>query len=232
MDKLNLLYVAMTRPVHRLYVFNLFESNKMGKPLHDLLVGCYPEQLTDGVLSLSLGQEEGSTGQAATDTFYHPMEFGDRLWYPELVVRQGFDSDQTLLGKAFHSIMASCATLDEVPEHIKILEDQSEVLPETSDSIRDMAERVFTDATYSTWIKNATNIQNEAWIMTPEGTLVRPDKIIVLVDRVIVIDFKTGQAQPKHRLQLDAYKLTLSQMYKLPIQGYLYYTQSGEWESC
>jgi hypothetical protein len=95
-----------------------------------------------------------------------------------------------------------------------------------------MAERVFKDATYATWIKNATNIQNEAWIMTPDGTLVRPDKIIVLVDQVIVIDFKTGQAQPKHRQQLDAYKLTLTQMYNLPIQGYLYYTQSGEWVSC
>jgi ATP-dependent exoDNAse (exonuclease V) beta subunit len=232
MDKLNLLYVAMTRPVHRLYVFNLFESNKMGKPLHDLLVGCYPEHLTDGVLSLSLGQEEAATGQVATDTFYHPMEFGDRLWYPELVVRQGFDSDQTLLGKAFHSIMATCVTLDEVPEHIKVLEDQSEVSPDASERILHMAERVFKDATYATWIKNATNIQNEAWIMAPDGSLVRPDKIIVLVDRVIVIDFKTGQAQPKHRQQLDAYKLTLSQMYNLPIQGYLYYTQSGEWVSC
>jgi hypothetical protein len=232
MDKLNLLYVAMTRPVHRLYVFNLFESNKMGKPLHDLLVGCYPEHLTDGVLSLSLGQEEAATGQVATDTFYHPMEFGDRLWYPELVVRQGFDSDQTLLGKAFHSIMATCVTLDEVPEHIKVLEDQSEVSPDASERILHMAERVFKDATYATWIKNATIIQNEAWIMTPDGSLVRPDKIIVLVDRVIVIDFKTGQAQPKHRQQLDAYKLTLSQMYNLPIQGYLYYTQSGEWVSC
>lgn len=232
MDKLNLLYVALTRPVHRLYVFNAYESNKLGKAFNDLLVECFPEHQSDGILTLSLGQEKSSTVKVATDTFYHPMEFGDRLWYPELVVRQGFDSDQTLLGKGFHSVMATCETLEEISGHLKTLEDQSEILPESRDIIRDMAERVITNSMYSTWMKNAVSVQNEAWIMTPEGALVRPDKIIVLVDKVLVIDFKTGQAQTKHRKQIDAYKLTLSSMYDLPLHGYLYYAQTEEWVAC
>lgn len=229
MDKLNLLYVAMTRPINRLYVFNLYESNKMGKPLHDLLSSTYPEHLTDGVLSLTLGQEEPATGGVETDTFYHPEEFGDRLWYPELVVRQGFDSDQTLLGKAFHRIMATCSTVQEVPEFIQILEDQSEVLSEHRDVLYEMAKRIFSDNIYLTWIENAITTYSESWIMTPEGTLVRPDKIMVQPDKIIVIDFKTGKHQATHKLQLTEYMNTLRQMMPKPVEGYLYYCQSGEW---
>lgn len=232
MDKLNLLYVGMTRPINRLYVFNLYESNKMGKPLHELLSNIYPEYLTEGVLNLTLGKKEQATSKVETDTFYHPEEFGDRLWYPELVVRQGFDSDQTLLGKAFHRIMASCSSVQEVPEFIQILEDQSEILLEYRTVLYEMSKRIFSDSNYIAWMENAINIYNESWIMTPEGSLIRPDKILVLPDKVIILDFKTGKHQSEHRVQLTEYMNTISQMMSNPIEGYLYYCQSGEWITC
>ncbi len=157
------------------------------------------------------------------------MEFDDRLWYPELVVRQGFDIDQTLLGKAFHRIMATCSTVEEVPDFIQLLEDQSEVLTEHRAVLHEMAARIFSDNTYRTWIDNAITIYSEPWIMTPEGTLVRPDKIMVQADKIMVIDFKTGKHQAAHKLQLSEYMNTLSQMMPQPVEGYLYYCQSGEW---
>jgi ATP-dependent exoDNAse (exonuclease V) beta subunit len=232
MDKLNLLYVAMTRPVHRLYVFNVYDKSNMGKSFHELLVSSYPSAKIDNLVHLQLGVEESVSLKVAHDVFYQPEEFGDRLWYPELVVRQGFENDHTLLGNAFHSIMATCNSMVDIDENIAQLLDNSALLPAQIAPLKAMVERILTDEKYLSWINNAEQTYNETWILSSDTSLLRPDKVFEMSNRIIVIDFKTGKEAPNHKRQLEAYKKILFAMKSKPVEGFIYYAQPGNWVPC
>lgn len=231
MDKLNLLYVAMTRPVHRLYAFNTFKGG-MGQKVHEILSEAFPLAQHDSLLHLTLGTKEPVHMKGTADEFYQPEEFGERLWYPKLVIRQGFDNEQTLLGKAFHELIASCSTFESALISMKRMEEESLIHPQQIGTLTDMLSRIYADQTYKKWTECAQTIRNEETIMDINCSLHRPDKIIELADKVIVIDFKTGAPNPSHETQIKAYTKLLSAMYTIPIEAYLYYVQRGDWVPC
>ena len=233
MDKLNLLYVGLTRPIHRLYLFNSYEgAKKIGKVLHEQLSSCFSSSVTNEILRLQLGEEIPVELPRKTDSFYTPEEFGERLWYPNLVVRQDFDNEQTLLGKAFHTIMANCSKINEVENNIQALINRSELYESQRDTLVKMVTHVFTDSQYLSWVENAEKIYNESWIIDEDGSLLRPDKVIEMPDIVYVIDFKTGLEASKHVSQINQYISRLKLMFNKPIKGYLYYSQTGAWGAC
>jgi ATP-dependent exoDNAse (exonuclease V) beta subunit len=52
--------------------------------------------------------------------------------------------------------------------------------------------------------------------------------VIVLPDRVIVVDYKTGKESRKHIDQVNTYKSQLQTIYSLPVEGYLLYTEGPQ----
>jgi ATP-dependent exoDNAse (exonuclease V) beta subunit len=221
----------MTRPVHRLYAFNTFKGG-MGQKVHEILSEAFPMAQHDSLLHLTLGTKEPVHMKGTADEFYQPEEFGERLWYPKLVIRQGFDNEQTLLGKAFHELIASCSTFESALISMKRMEEESLIHPQQIGTLTDMLSRIYADQTYKKWTECAQTIRNEETIMDINCSLHRPDKIIELADKVIVIDFKTGAPNPSHETQIKAYTKLLSAMYTIPIEAYLYYVQRGDWVPC
>jgi hypothetical protein len=90
------------------------------------------------------------------------------------------------------------------------------------------------DPTYKQWLSEAASIKSEAWIMDKTFKLMRPDKIIELPDKIIVVDFKTGERKAQHADQLKNYVAVIPQGIEppKPVLGFLYYTQTKEWVSC
>lgn len=233
MDRLNLLYVAMTRPIHRLYAFNAHSKSKLGVKIHALLCKIHPEAVVGNSLHLQLGQPEHVNIPGSTDEFIFPTEFGDRLWYPELVVRQEFDNEHTLLGKAFHAVAADCLQITELDNAIDKLLNESQINPVQVNPLTAWCQGLLKNEMYLGWIQSSDKIHNEAWIMSPDSALLRPDKIFEFQDKWIVVDFKTGQKNPKHSKQLDAYCSLLKEMKPLlQVESYLYYVSSEEWVRC
>ena len=232
MDKLNLLYVAMTRPIHRLYVFNHFAKSNLGKQIHELIGSNFPVSVTNESIQLSLGIEEKVNLNESFDRFYQPEEFGERLWHPKLVIRHGFDSDQTMLGNAFHILMAKYNSLEESTQALPFLLDSSLILPNQIEPLKILISKIFNDPKYLKWINEATSIFNESWVLSPDGTLLRPDKILEFPENIIVIDFKTGKEASSHKSQVQVYKTLLTTMKRKPVEGYLYYAQTGNWIPC
>jgi hypothetical protein len=112
------------------------------------------------------------------------------------------------------------------------MEEESLIHPQQIGTLTDMLSRIYADQTYKKWTAHAQKIRNEETIMDVNCSLHRPDKIIELADKVIVIDFKTGNPNPSHETQIKAYTSLLAAMYALPIEAYLYYVQRGDWVPC
>jgi ATP-dependent exoDNAse (exonuclease V) beta subunit len=60
-------------------------------------------------------------------------------------------------------------------------------------------------------------------LILPDGTLLRPDRVVETENETIVIDYKTGKVKSSHTKQIEGYMQTLQGMGKKSLKGYLFY---------
>jgi ATP-dependent exoDNAse (exonuclease V) beta subunit len=232
MDKINLLYVALTRPIYRLYAFNIFEFG--GKMVDDALFELYPEAASEGSMHVKLGEETPVNLPSAKIEYFQPLEPEERLWHPNLAIRNAFESNDVRLGNAFHEILSLCESKSQLDTYLMRMCHESKLSKEDCDYLAPLAEHLMNDMTYKGWISSAISIRNEAWIMNQDLEIIRPDKIIETPDEILIIDFKTGDKHEHHKAQLKKYERAVQGCFEheKTISCYLYYAQSSEWVSC
>lgn len=69
---------------------------------------------------------------------------------------------------------------------------------------------------------------NEKEIISKDGYIFRPDKVVLFQDRTVVIDFKTGNKETKHAKQIKKYGELLEDMNYPSVEKYLLYTREKE----
>jgi hypothetical protein len=83
--------------------------------------------------------------------------------------------------------------------------------------------RVISDPKIKDWFKPGLKIMNEAEILTAEGTAKRPDRVIIMDDKVIVVDFKFGVEKSEYQNQVNNYRRLLLDMGYPKVDGFLWY---------
>lgn len=79
------------------------------------------------------------------------------------------------------------------------------------------------------WFENVTNVYAEREILTQTADTYRPDRVIEKDNKIIVIDYKSGQKRKKDKQQLEIYKNLLKQIYfQKEIKAYLLYISENE----
>ncbi|MBR1872960.1 MAG: UvrD-helicase domain-containing protein [Bacteroidales bacterium] len=68
-----------------------------------------------------------------------------------------------------------------------------------------------------------SKVLNERDIVSPDGSLHRPDRVILDSGRVIIIDFKTGEHRAAYQRQIDSYAALWREMGYTDVQTHLWY---------
>ena len=230
-DKINLLYVALTRPINRLYVWNPYKKGDFGATNHLLLAKQLGESsIEEASLEVCLGNKEKNNVEGTPlPHYYYATDVSDRLWYPDLVIKDHDQSSKTEVGKKIHALLAECDDASALKERLMQLKESGLFDQETLHLMEETVLGVFNHPTYRGWIEKAKNIKNEASILCPDGEIYRPDKIIELEGSTLLIDFKTGTQDKSHITQLRNYQKILLAMGYEQVSAYLYYTQTRTW---
>ncbi len=234
-DKMNLFYVAMTRPENRLYAFNHFGKGNFGELIHKSLLAISEDPNKDAIpLVIEYGNENEAKSEEIPreDTFYCPSENTERLWYPDIVLRANqegsFTSEEIVYGNSFHLLMAQVNKIEELEKKLNELVANGEIDRKYESKLISETKGLLEHPIYKNSIEQSHEIRGEASILVGPNEIKRPDKLIFLVDKIIVIDFKTGAKQAAHATQINQYKLFLNEMFDLPIETYLYYSRDNE----
>lgn len=228
LDKLNLLYVALTRPELRLYIYNHHQKDGFGAQIHAALEALPLTWLEPQILTI--GQAERAEIKEADETtlFYHPSSLTDQLWYPSLAFRQqGLEAaakDQ-LFGLAFHRTMALCAGPDLLEQAIQTALSEGSVGEEQVEEIRQGAEKFWKHIAQNQLFDGVLEQFNEQRIIAGINEQKQPDKVWLKTHEVLVIDFKTGKRNDKDLEQITAYAQLLGQIFNLPVRAIIYYVQ-------
>ena len=136
--------------------------------------------------------------------------------------------EERLFGIYFHALMGAVDDLSQIQSALDMLINQGLVDNSLRRKIEEAAHRFFDEGNASGLFDRVQKVFNERSILLPSGQLFIPDKVIIRENDAIVLDFKTGKKEPKHKNQVRNYKKNLEQILNQSVIPMLYYTQSNE----
>lgn len=236
MDHINLLYVAFTRPVDRLYFMGTISSREpLQQHVFDNLAHLWPESVQEN------GQLSGTIGtapiveheQKERDLPFTPVSLNDFLWFPYISILPDDETAENELtrqrrfGKQFHAILEQNNSEEEALESI-----ERGILKGTVDAafrsdLQEQVKRLFSNSAYTSLVNGGTQL-DEQTLLIDNKTRLRPDKIILHENRTIVIDFKTGERKAEHRTQVAQYAFALELIGYQSVESYVYYVAENE----
>lgn len=248
MDEINDLYVALTRPREALFVYFASGKNKDGQYKNLMARLLFKE----GTSNPSFFGDFMQTGKEINNEVVPPEQiksgipFSDSdskdeelVWFklirtrvenPEDMVSDSFL--KALKGKVIHSVLAKLKGIEK--ERWKELVGEAireHGAPKEPAQYIDVLEKNFSTSMFSSFFSvEDAEFFSEKEIVTSGGALKRVDRFIVYKDRIVIVDFKTGQHKnKKHEDQVLEYGQVLGILYPHhKIEMYISYLDSVE----
>ncbi len=238
-DSTNICYVAMTRPVERLYIQNYYDKAKFGAIFHDILSKQKDVQQKENEFTLTLGTRtrtiDDNNDNDKKPSIYSPKNIAEKLWFPDISLRdqgeletENYLSNEMQFGIQFHLLASKIDVDSSIEEVIKKCIDEGEIDQTNAKELNLKLHELINSTEYRSLFENKIDVLNEQSFIVNSTTNIRPDKIILKQDETIIIDYKTGMPENKDIKQITTYKAVLSEMEYPNVRCYLYYSSLGE----
>ena len=115
-------------------------------------------------------------------------------------------------GNLIHAIMGLIETQKDAPLAIKTLRQKGDISSEEADYITTKVYQILEHPLLKGFYDDGLRVRNEVDILTGEGRLFRPDRIVFEGNKTTLMDYKSGKKNPKYHEQLYDYADTLISM--------------------
>ena len=246
MDELNTLYVASTRAKDYLCIIcPKTPSPKKDKkgPINDLQV-VLSELLQSGDSSgiklnfednlYSFGEIPPNANQNVVQEIHESLILSA---YPvneqltERFKRNSMNEDvwfnaKQRKGIVLHKILETLSTKDNLDKLIAEKVQEGFIRDTEREEIRAAVEDVLMQNEIKHWFDTANSIISEKDMIIDSGIVKRPDKLFILDDRAILLDFKFGEQNKKYVSDISLYRDSLIKMGEFKqVDAYLWYAQ-------
>lgn len=238
MDRINVLYVALTRPKERLHIYCQQPPKESGTGYTSLLYDYMATredavEVRPGVQCLqavpaAAAKEPDKEGPAAAPATLETLTFPD--WTDRIAIAEQsaavfgkFDETSIRRGNEMHELLALLDNRDGAAEALrrylqrnKLEESEAELLEKTLARLLEQEDAApFFDPRYTS--------KNECSLVY-RGEVLRPDRLVYTPEEIWVVDFKTGRPNIQHQEQVGHYCDALCEMSDgRPVRGFLLY---------
>lgn len=251
-DNINVLYVAFTRAKNELIAFAPRPRKEDITNIASLLWACINQSaLADegkskyNSLSENIDQESGifeigkSYSPVKKQQQSHIYEISvnelPSIAYDErvkLMLKNKYfftDTGQRDYGTLMHEIVSGINTIDDIDKAIERYSIEGEITSEQKDNLTSLLKNYLSDPLVSKWYSGDYKVLNEVQILQPNGTFVRPDRVMINNEEVIVIDYKFGEKENKKYIrQIKYYAEQIRKMGYTNVKGYICYITLGK----
>jgi len=228
LDSLNLMYVACTRAVEQLFVISSYKGEAAKTFQYHYLKES--GDWVEGKNCYSFGSNEGLPLKKATkhDRKPAPKEaITSRNWRDALEIARpvsyGKATKAVQYGNKLHEVLARLRYADQLSGVLQWNVNQGFLDLSEAEKLGVIFEQLAKDEKLKKAFFPPAKIRNEAELLTDTGELLRPDRIAILPEKVMVIDYKTGEQSKSHLSQISAYKNALQELFIQPVEGHLVY---------
>ncbi|WP_299115680.1 UvrD-helicase domain-containing protein [uncultured Winogradskyella sp.] len=227
LDNINLLYVVLTRSVEQLYVISKKDINSKGEANVSTYSGMFISYLQnigkwrDNKLTYSFGKLTSKNHKQEKEEISKLLKI---ISVPKeahnlnIITKSGllWDTKQQSAierGNLVHFIMSKIKTIEDIDFTFNDLVASGEVSKSYMTELKLLVLKVIEHPKLEPYFKDNFKIYNERDIITSTGQLLRPDRLnISSNNEAVIIDYKTGEQKPSHRLQLNKYETVLNEM--------------------
>jgi ATP-dependent exoDNAse (exonuclease V) beta subunit len=225
LDAFNLLYVALTRAIDGLYILTEKDLSKNGEHRPQYYSGLFIHYLKE----IGLWNNEKDTytfgEQASGQALQKPGPAEQSIPYiysyknrPEfsIIAKAGIlwasnREEAISRGTAIHQLMEAITSHQDVESALESI--QNEVLfKEEKAYYSELVYAITNHPLLKKFFEEDLVIKNECDILTENGLILRPDRLVFNGNNVAVLDYKTGKKHPGYQEQLYAYADALVDM--------------------
>ncbi|MEM9738035.1 MAG: UvrD-helicase domain-containing protein [Bacteroidota bacterium] len=230
LEQFNLLYVACTRAID--YLFMVAPSrSQAGSMTHvaDLIKQVMKEHYEtvehEHFVIGEIGQKNSNYLVAKliippTSNYHSHVQHIDTLL-------ASLASPAHPTGVWWHALLASIKTRNDLAPLLTIYQARGAISEKERVSITKTLSRWWKNDLIFSWFSHEWEIKIEVPIMLPNGSIVRPDRIMLHNQQAVVVDFKTGLPKQADQKQVSTYRKLLRQMGYAPVKGYLLHIATG-----
>lgn len=255
LDNLNLLYVAMTRPEHRLYLLTegVGEAKRKRRKrmtsvshlIQDTLTQMKADFEPEGGAQFVWGSEEGSEGKESPEASNSrelrrnpsPMSnwnqairikySSNRYLKTDILTR----TEKISAGKLVHEALAFVSVASDIPEAVERMLRMGYMAQSEAPFLQAQLEQAVNHLPVMDWYSGNWEVKNEAEIIGAAGEILRPDRVMIKGNQAVVVDYKTGMPNKTYDKQIRTYMDVLSQLGYTSVGGYVYYLSMGHVEA-
>ncbi len=239
LDSINLLYVAMTRPEERLFVFSPAPPKKMENP--ETVPAFFAHYLEgSGIWSDAKGIYE--FGEA---TPYEPKTNGKTIakrslssmisndWREKVLIRAGAPDAWNIAepqesfqwGNLVHTALSRILKAGDEENVLLKMRDQGLIDNKQMEQLLKKIRELLADQSVHPYFLPDNKIKVEAEILCNDGHVYRPDRVILHEDEAIVLDFKTGKPKKEQEKQINLYEKLLNELGYNKVKKYLVFIE-------
>lgn len=245
LDNLNLMYVAFTRAIDRLYVIVPEKGGSeynVSKVIREVIKT--DGEFLKGYNELFNVYERGAktkNSKKEKDDLINTKKLKNYIstgWTKRVVIKPKHESlklvkekdfsDTTIQGIILHKILSLIKTREDVELAIKSVLIEGLITSADVENIRSAIEQFISLDETRSWFSGEWLVKSEAEILLPDGKILRPDRVMIKDNEAIVVDYKTGSHKKEHEHQLNEYATALKNMGYKSVNKYLVYTEKPE----
>lgn len=198
LDNLNLLYVAFTRAVDRLYVFSQWPEKAKQDISWWITQYLDSRSFTDAVYSVG-DDETAIKKKEETPKGEYEIQLRSQAWEEDIhIALQAELKEEQEIGLSFHDLAAHCHSREDWEKaaqlHVKLRPSIEKVLAKM-----ELPE-------YAPFFGTHPAL-NERSLTDANGRMHRPDRVVFEGSGIVhILDYKTGSERPEHHEQLQKYR--------------------------
>ena len=226
LDAFNVLYVALTRAEDALYIITEKDVNRAGLPNTNKYSGLFIHYL----MSCGKWQEDsytysfGSLPKSQTDkslvstqeniafALTSKSEIVDRLSVRTNAIWNTKRADAIEMGNLIHYIMSLVTDVTAIEPVFEELVNAGAIKSEDRAELKSIVVQITSQPELESYFRKGVLAKNEQEIITKNGLILRPDRLVFENDHVIIIDYKTGNPNIANQDQLRTYGEALKEM--------------------
>ncbi len=251
-DNLNLLYVSFTRAIDSLYAFCPEKSQKTSvgnaltsvfsseppsvgdKPVEDLRRFFDMESAIllygNKTVSVSTGAKTGESMPSPAN-YYVFRDMGRlhlKLDGQEWILRNEENESRINYGLMMHEIFQEIITFDDVSLSVNRMVLEGKIPASQREEMIERINRIITNPEVADWFKPGIMVMNERDIIAPDGSIKRPDRVMIDGNKVTIVDFKFGIEKEGYVAQLLNYGKLVRNMGYSDLEMFLWYVDKNK----
>ena len=147
----------------------------------------------------------------------------------------GYEASRRIRGTVLHDILSEVVVPSDLPDAVRKAVAAGRLSGEEATEAEGLLKGAIESVSDRGWFPSSREgVRNEEAIITSSGEVRRPDRVVDLADRTVIIDYKFGHPERAYYTQLREYASLYSQMFpSRPVEAWLWYlTEPDPSKSC